>query len=574
MGTLFALSQQTVNNASIGSVAYANIIMSKDVIADILPPPLYIVESYMEILEVVFLKDKNKLERAVQVVAKKKEEFSTRKALWTKEFPSGRLKDLLLVEVCGTALAIYDLFEQKLVPAFRAGDFAEASNLLNERISPQFAKHRAAVERLAVLLDKDGKEIERKGVAEVKDGTRFMIIGFSAIVLMIIAFFLFLSRDFSNTFAACLAFAHEVAGGKLDAKLDLQRKDDFGQLGKELNKMLVELQQTLHLADCKTQLANEEVEKTCKAVEEATVAQAMAEAKSTGMLQAAQRLQRVVEVVTSASEQLSVQVEHSSRGAEEQSQRVNSTAAAMQQMNASALEVARIAAQAAEAVDQAKAKAEDGAQVVTQVVKGIGEVQSQALELKSDMASLGRQAEGIGQILEVISDIADQTNLLALNAAIEAARAGEAGRGFAVVADEVRKLAEKTMSATKEVGAAIHGIQAGARKNIEHVELAVQKIDAATGLAHESGDSLKDIVAYVELTTEQVRSIATASEEQSSASDEISRSIDAINRISSETSDAMRESAQAVSELANQSLTLKDLMQAMRKEGSMQSARR
>jgi methyl-accepting chemotaxis protein len=179
------------------------------------------------------------------------------------------------------------------------------------------------------------------------------------------------------------------------------------------------------------------------------------------------------------------------------------------------------------------------------------------------MTTLGQQAQGIGQIMNVISDIADQTNLLALNAAIEAARAGDAGRGFAVVADEVRKLAEKTMAATKEVGDAISGIQDGTRKNILNVEQTVGKIDDATVLATKSGESLSEIVVLVDMATDQVRSIAAASEEQSAASEEINRSIEDISRISTETSGAMHQSSQAVVELANQSRVLGGLIEEM-----------
>jgi len=135
------------------------------------------------------------------------------------------------------------------------------------------------------------------------------------------------------------------------------------------------------------------------------------------------------------------------------------------------------------------------------------------------------------------------------------------------VADEVRKLAEKTMTATTEVGDAIRGIQEGARKNISNVEHAVSKIDAATGLAGKSGEALNEIVSLVDMTTDQVRSIATASEQQSAASEEINRSIEDVNRISSETSDAMRQSAQAVGELAHQAQVLKSLIDQMKDEG-------
>jgi len=176
--------------------------------------------------------------------------------------------------------------------------------------------------------------------------------------------------------------------------------------------------------------------------------------------------------------------------------------------------------------------------------------------------------------MNVISDIADQTNLLALNAAIEAARAGDAGRGFAVVADEVRKLAEKTMTATQEVGAAIRGIQDGARKNMDNVDRAVHTVEEATRLAHRSGEALQEIVELVDTATDQVRSIATASEEQSATSEEINRSIEDINRsiedinrISSETADAMRQSAQAVGELASQTQSLRALIEKMKAGG-------
>ncbi len=290
-------------------------------------------------------------------------------------------------------------------------------------------------------------------------------------------------------------------------------------------------------------------------------------AKAEGMLQASHQLEGVVEVVTAASEELSAQIEQSSRGAEQQAQRVSETATAMEEMNATVLEVAKNASQAADTADKARHKAEEGSRVVAQVVQGIGEVQTSALELKGDMTSLGKQAQGIGQILNVISDIADQTNLLALNAAIEAARAGDAGRGFAVVADEVRKLAEKTMTATKEVGDAIRGIQEGARKNIGNVDHAVSRIDMATGLAGKSGEALNEIVSLVDLTTDQVRSIATASEQQSAASEEINRSIDDVNRISSETSDAMRQSAREVGELAHQVQVLGGMIDRMKEEG-------
>jgi methyl-accepting chemotaxis protein len=365
-----------------------------------------------------------------------------------------------------------------------------------------------------------------------------------------------------------MAFASEVADGHLDQTLDLKTKDEMGTLARALRRMLEALKAKISEAEVFSKDAAQQTLQATQAREAAEEATRRAEnAKSQGMRYAADTLQGVVEIVTSASEELSAQIEQSTRNSEEQSEHIGETATAMAEMNATVLEVAKNAGQAAETADKAKSKAKDGASIVEQVLRGIAEVQKQTLDLKNDMATLGRQAQGIGQIMNVISDIADQTNLLALNAAIEAARAGDAGRGFAVVADEVRKLAEKTMTATKDVGDTINGIQSGTQKNIVNVEAAVTKIDAATGLAGKSGQALEEIVTLVDLTTDQVRAIATASEQQSAASEEIHHSIEDVNRISAKTADAMRQSAKAVAELAEQSHALKRLMDKLREDG-------
>ena len=268
--------------------------------------------------------------------------------------------------------------------------------------------------------------------------------------------------------------------------------------------------------------------------------------------------------VAAASEQLSAQVEQVSRGADMQRERVESTAAAMNEMNATVLEVARNAGNASEQSEETRRKADGGADLVNKVVKAINGVNTVALGLQDNMTELGKQAESIGGVMNVISDIADQTNLLALNAAIEAARAGEAGRGFAVVADEVRKLAEKTMSATQEVGSNIQAIQGSARTNINEVTGAVKNINEATDLANASGRALSEIVDLAGANSSVVASIATAAEEQSATSEEINHALADVSRIVAETAEGMTQASAAVQDLSHVAQELKTVIQRLR----------
>ena len=288
-----------------------------------------------------------------------------------------------------------------------------------------------------------------------------------------------------------------------------------------------------------------------------------AETKRDSMLHTASELDKVVQAVNEITIQLSDYVDQAAGGAENQRERSTETATAMEEMNATVLEVAQNSSATAEQATTSKQKAEEGAKMVENVIAAMGEVSNQSDALKTKMADLQGQAKSIGSIMTVITDIADQTNLLALNAAIEAARAGEAGRGFAVVADEVRKLAEKTMQATQEVEKAITGIQSVAEENVRNVDTAVASVGKATGLASQSGDALNEILHLSETSTDQIRGIATAAEEQSATSDEINRSVADIDRISQETAAVMLQSREVVHSLEAQMSVLHDLMNGL-----------
>ena len=459
-----------------------------------------------------------------------------------------------------------DITEQALTLATKL-KFAEAKELVIGKGKASCRAYQAAIEKLVA----ENIQLEQKtsdgNTAYASKATNMLI------VVILLAFSVSISLGFVLTNNICKQLgedpgylyqvANEIASGNLAVKFRSNSK--LCGVYMVMQNMVQSLKDKIAEADGKTAEATELTKLAQHATEEANAAKLKAEqAKAQGMVEAATQLEKIVEVLSSASQQLSAQIQQSTTGAELQSQRVAETASAMEEMNATVLEVARNAQQAADVSHQARQQALEGSKIVNDAVKSIETVHAQSIAIKEDMDALGKQAEGIGQIMGVIADIADQTNLLALNAAIEAARAGDAGRGFAVVADEVRKLAEKTMTATQEVGQAITGIQEGTRKNIHNVEQAGVSIEEAAKLSAQSGQSLKRILEFVQMVNDQVQSIATASEQQSAASEEINHSVEQVATISAETAQAMEQASSAVAELAQQSQALQKLIVEMK----------
>ncbi len=371
-------------------------------------------------------------------------------------------------------------------------------------------------------------------------------------------------RSITNPLQRVINYTEKLKNGDFEAKPQGKFVAEMQQLIEALVSMSVKINDEIQNAHIETEKAKEANSVAQVSMEKAEKSAKEADEKRESIVNAVEKLEEVVNIITSASEELVTQIEQSSRGAESSSARMTDTATAMTEMNGTVLEVARNSSISAELADNTKQKANEGADITKQCQAAMAQVKDDSLTLRQNMNELAGHANSIGTVMGVISDIADQTNLLALNAAIEAARAGEAGRGFAVVADEVRKLAEKTMISTAEVGNAIKSIQASTEINVKQVDTAVSRIEEATLLAIASGEALSGIVTMAEESADGIRAIATASEEQSATSDEIAQSISQVNTISSETSTAMFEASKAVSALAIQSSELSRIIEELK----------
>lgn len=272
------------------------------------------------------------------------------------------------------------------------------------------------------------------------------------------------------------------------------------------------------------------------------------------------KVAHVTDKVASASVELSATAEEISKGTDTLTSRASQTAAAVEEMNATVSQVAQNSGKAATLAQETVKTAKDGGSVVSDTISGMQQLSDAVSSSATIIAELGKSSDQIGEIVRVIEDIADQTNLLALNAAIEAARAGEQGRGFAVVADEVRKLAERTTKATKEIGDMIRQIQQDTRGAVESMQQGTVKVTSGVDLVNRTGEALSRIVEMVSESADMIRQIAVASEEQSVATQQIANDIENVAKVTKDSASGASESAKASHDLSQLATELQGIV--------------
>ncbi|MGI4836253.1 MAG: HAMP domain-containing methyl-accepting chemotaxis protein [Janthinobacterium lividum] len=428
------------------------------------------------------------------------------------------------------ALGTIDVLSKQLPEQF-AGDFKEATTgFLGYRAAvDQF--HTAQVSQLTALnrmqtagnqLLEYSTELE-KSQAEKRDAdTRQGKVLLSTAAVLALLFGILaawlITRQITVPLQQTLVAVDRVANGDLTHNLDVQRRDELGQLQQSMQRMTLALRGLVSgISDGVTQIA-------------------------------------------SAAEELSAVTEQTSAGVTSQKVETDQLATAMNEMAATVQEVARNAEQASEAAVAADQQAREGDKVVSQAIAQIERLATEVSHSSTAVNHLKLESDKIGGILDVIKSVAAQTNLLALNAAIEAARAGEAGRGFAVVADEVRSLAQRTHTSTQEIEALITALQNGTQEVTRAMDSSLELTGSSVELTRKAGVSLESITQTVSAIQSMNQQIATAAEQQSAVAEEINRSVINVRDVSEQTSAASEETAASSVELARLGTHLQSLV--------------
>ena len=413
----------------------------------------------------------------------------------------------------------------------------------------------------AVLLPRD--EVQEEARSIVRNILLISVIAALVMICLAAAQATFITRPIYRL----MGRLHRVTEKDFSAfdNVPVEKLPEIRDLNTSTVAMIEQIRGLIQSSEQKAQEAQEQSGKARQALALAEEAQKeAARALSQGRLEAASRLESIVSSALEAAKALIHQIEKTSQDAVEQLRRTEEAGGSITDMLTALGGVAANASEAEKHAQVTKSSAEQGGQVVSRVAAVIAEVDKHAATLTGSLNELGAKAQGIGQVMDVISDIADQTNLLALNAAIEAARAGEAGRGFAVVADEVRKLAEKTMHATGEVGSVVRQIQQGTRESIAFAGQSSEIVARCTALAGEAADSLQSILQVADKTAVQVNFINKNAQVQSEASGHISTVTAEISRMAHEDADLMNEAGRTVDNIVGLIKQIDDVVHSLK----------
>jgi methyl-accepting chemotaxis protein len=400
----------------------------------------------------------------------------------------------------------------------KAGKGAEAGLLLRGDAKKAAKHEQDLLNKLMESKQGQAKLTSDSNNSEATSATVIMSVLAAGGVLLAILLGIFIAAAITAPLKEAVSIANRIADGDLTVKVSTKRQDEAGQLMSAMQNMVEQI---------RTMIA---------------------------------RTVDISSAIASASQQLHSTSEQIATGAEEVACQTNTVATASEEMSATSNDIARNCVMAAETSKQTAESATSGARVVNETIVGMNVIADRVRQTSKTVEALGTRSEQIGDIVGTIEDIADQTNLLALNAAIEAARAGEQGRGFAVVADEVRALAERTTKATREIGEMIKAIQKETQEAVKAMDEGVHEVEKGAESSQKSGQALEEILNGINEVSMQVNQIATAAEQQTATTSEVTSNIQQITSVVQGTAQGASETAMAAERLNSNAEELQQLV--------------
>jgi methyl-accepting chemotaxis protein len=461
-------------------------------------------------------RDPDVQEKTIELFAARNKQISDAQVAYEKliSSPEERVAYAEYVQLLGE----YRQIEARIIGFSRAGNVEEMARLLNGESAVNSDKVNAVLAKLADINAGQLGVTNKNAAEQYASAFNLVVALLIAATILTMLFAWLLTKSITQPIAAALEAAETIAEGNLTRPIKVDGTDEAGRLLAAMQKMQEKLRDTLmHISGSATQLA-------------------------------------------SAAEELNAVTDESARGLTQQNNEIEQAATAVNEMTSAVEEVARNAISTSDASKSATTSAGDGRDLVMETVSAIermsGDVQSTA-EL---IGNLANESRDIGKVLDVIRGLADQTNLLALNAAIEAARAGEAGRGFAVVADEVRALAHRTQQSTSEIERMIGSIQGGTEQAVNSMRNSTERAESTLNIAKGAGLALDTINTAIVEINERNLVIASAAEEQAQVAREVDRNLVNIRDLSAQSSDGANQTSAASGELTRLAIDLNSMV--------------